>query len=250
MVRSSQQRSSPDHASIHGISDSRTIQASAVTASRHPAAKQPHRPTGTRHPPALALPCNEDGAFDLTPAAILKYVVGPEHQAYVFDALQQDGLLLEFVPRHLLTRTLLQRALSSSGMALKSVPEKYRDDKDLVLTAILQEPFALAYAPDSMKGDANLVLEAASQDPAVLQLASPELCADASFMLQAVGLDPTAVTYASEDLLACPQFRAAAAQVNPLSVHYFLDTPCNPTIIPHAHDHEASAQPQDSQDTD
>jgi hypothetical protein len=185
----------------------------------------------------------------LTPATILGYMVGPEHQAYVFDALQQDGLLLEFVPPHLLTRTLVQRALSSNGLALKSVPQQYRADKDLVLTAILNDPFALAYAPDSIKGDADLVLEAASQDPAVLQLASPQLCADAAFMLQAVALDPTAVTYASEDLLASPQFRAAAAQVNPLSVHYFLDTPCNPTIIPHAHDHEAPTHPTDSEDT-
>jgi hypothetical protein len=95
-----------------------------------------------------------DDPWHLNTRCILQYVVGPDHKAFVYDVLKQDGALLEYVPIWIrIPKHVVLAAVSNCGTALNFAPPKFKDDKQVVLAAISSDPFALSYASPTLKRD-------------------------------------------------------------------------------------------------
>lgn len=73
-----------------------------------------------------------------------------------------------------------------NGLEPACIPEKYRDDKSVMMKAIRQHSFALEYASDRLKNDKNLVLKAVKDDGDMLKYASNELRDNKEVVLEAV----------------------------------------------------------------
>ena len=70
------------------------------------------------------------------------------------------------------------KIVKRSGAYLEVLPEKYRDDKEVVKIAVENLSLALEYASDRLKDDEEIVLIAIKKDPRMLTEASPRLADD------------------------------------------------------------------------
>ena len=83
---------------------------------------------------------------------------------------------------------------------LEQLPEYFRNDSDIVHTAVLQNGRALKYASDKLKGNRVIVHAAVLQNGLALEYASNDLKGDHKIVYAAVSQDGLALKYASGDL--------------------------------------------------
>jgi len=116
---------------------------------------------------------------------------------YVLDMMDQDGLLLRYVPN--LDIEIVRRAVQQNPLALQYA-KTYYGNLDIGMEAVRQEGRALEFCSLDLKGRRDIVLEAVKQDGIALYSANPSLKADREIVLAAVKQNGGALRYASPRL--------------------------------------------------
>lgn len=88
----------------------------------------------------------------------------------IIDAAMECGGLLEYVPRSVATKSIIKKALSNDGMAIKFFPEFF-DNKELMLLAVSNNGFALKFCGEKLRKDREIVMAAVSNDGVMINYA-------------------------------------------------------------------------------
>ena len=91
-------------------------------------------------------------------------------------------------------RDTVMAAVTESWKVLKDMP-MYNDDKEVIMTAVVQDGWALEYASDRLKNDKEVVMAAIAQNGCTLRYASDELKSDREVVMAAVTNNGLALEY-------------------------------------------------------
>ena len=95
-------------------------------------------------------------------------------------------------------------AVRQDGRALKFASDELRNDREVVLRAVVKNKYkwALQYASEELRNDREFFLDAVKRSPYALEYASEELRNDREFFLEAVRQTGDALEYADEVTLS------------------------------------------------
>ena len=108
--------------------------------------------------------------------------------------------------------------MSVDGRALEHASEELKDDREIVMIAVLDFWPAFQYASERLKGDRKFVIEVVLEKPWALKHASNALKGDQEVVMAAVSKDGTALTHATEGLKGDREVVTKAIFQNGLSV--------------------------------
>ena len=118
-------------------------------------------------------------------------------QAQAIQAMMKNGLDLQTLPQQLRRdREVVLTAVVQNGMAL-CYAKKWSTDREVVLSAVNQNGFALFFASDALKTDRKLVLKAVKLSGLALRWVSDDLKADEDVVMAAVTQCGMALEYAA-----------------------------------------------------
>ena len=83
-------------------------------------------------------------------------------------------------------KDLILNNVRKNSNILKTVSDRFKNDKDVVLAAVNHNGLTLEYASDELKNDKDVVLAAINQNSLALKYASDELKNDKDVVLAAV----------------------------------------------------------------
>ncbi len=122
----------------------------------------------------------------------------PEEEAIIASILRKP-LRLEHCPNSLITEGLLTVVLNLDGLALKYA-YGFKNNFEIVLQAVLHNPYAFEFASDDLKDNLFIVKTASMKNTYVLRFASEELRSDKDFMEIMIRHDGKSIQYASFEL--------------------------------------------------
>lgn len=131
------------------------------------------------------------------------------------QALETNFNSVYYVDKDLLKdRLFVTQVVHIDGMFLGSqlVPDKLRDEPEVVATAVQNNGHALQFASPGMQASQDIVEIAIRQNGTALAYASTELRSDFDVVIQAVRQNRMAVVHALGGLRNDPDIRAAAGQ--------------------------------------
>ncbi len=86
-------------------------------------------------------------------------------------------------------RNIVKEGVLSDGLSLRDVPERYRDDDEIVVTAVTNSGWELRYASERIRDDKNIVQLAIACNAKAIKYASDRLRTDRELVETAVGND-------------------------------------------------------------
>ena len=145
----------------------------------------------------------------------LQYVGPFKDREIILEAVQQNGMALEYVPIKMLDREIILEAVRKNGLAVMYVPIKMLDreivleavrqngtaligvgpfkDREVILEAVRQNGLALGYVPESFK-DREIILEAVHQNGMALGYVQAEM-QDKDIIMTAIRQNGMALGY-------------------------------------------------------
>jgi hypothetical protein len=87
-----------------------------------------------------------------------------------------------------------------NGNFLRIVPQKYKDDFEIVFAAVGNKPECILYASDNLKNNYDIVMESVKKNGSLLNDVSNELKNNYNIVLEAVKNDGSSLVYASKKL--------------------------------------------------
>jgi hypothetical protein len=124
------------------------------------------------------------------------------------DGNDLQNLLLEMRD----DREVVMAAVMENGPALFFASDRLKDDREIVMFAVRQNGYMLRHASDRLKDDREIIMFAVRQNGNLLRLASDRLKNDKQVVLVAVRDIPNALRYASEELQNDVDVAQAAAR--------------------------------------
>ena len=95
------------------------------------------------------------------------------------ETLEEDGLMLKYVPKAHISENIALTAVENNGLALQYVPTYMKVAyKNLTKEALRNNGLALQFATEEMQNDEKIVLLALANDRDAIEFASPSLQAD------------------------------------------------------------------------
>ncbi|CAK9032051.1 unnamed protein product [Durusdinium trenchii] len=142
-------------------------------------------------------------------------------QETIFEALQQDWRLLQYVPEDLREQIdIIEAALQQGGSVSRVVPEHRRGDARLAQAAVKLDGSALRYFDAEVMEDKDLVMKAVKQYPDALEFIPKHFLKDPDVIRCAVESDGTCLSYAHEDLRGDVDLVFAAVQQEGMALEY------------------------------
>jgi len=129
------------------------------------------------------------GNQELDDADLLADVTPPASPSAYVTFVRQDPVRLQW-----------REMLSISGMQLAVAPSEIREQRDLVLLAVMQNGRALEYASPELRADSTVVLAAVSSQGMALEFAAPGLRGNREVVITAVRGQGEALQFASDAL--------------------------------------------------
>ena len=120
-------------------------------------------------------------------------------------------------------REIVLAAIILDPSSLKHASPNLQNDREIVLAAINLDPFALKYASLNLQDNKEIVLAAINQDPCSLKHASPNLQNDIEIVLAAINQDPYTLKYASPNLQNNKEIALFAIQKESYSIKFIQD---------------------------
>jgi hypothetical protein len=121
-------------------------------------------------------------------------------------------------------------------MALKYLPDRFRQDRNIVMAAVSQDGKAIEYAPEAFLMDKELFLQALRTDAGIIRLLPAGLQADRDIFMTAIKTahaeagrwDKTLVKedilqFADKSILSDPEFAEEIVALSGSSIKYFSD---------------------------
>ena len=147
----------------------------------------------------------------------------PGNRGDVLAAVSKDPAVLTILAsRWKDDPDVVETAIRQSGHALQYVSERHRMDPRVVMEAVREDGRALSTAPPEMRGIREIVLTAVQDFGHTLQYADAKIQADPEVVLAAVSQDHDALQYASPKLFQDPAFMQRVAAKTGLSEHDML----------------------------
>jgi hypothetical protein len=112
------------------------------------------------------------------------------------EETSQDCLIIKEVMPH-----ILREVERKNPDAIKTLPDCFKADRQLILKASLIDPLQFQNAAENLKEDENFVRRLLKISPEILQFASPKLLSNQNFMERATYLNRNALQYADPKLL-------------------------------------------------
>ena len=110
-----------------------------------------------------------------------------DSRAFILEAVKKDGSWLQQASETFKNDIeIVTTALSTSGFALKNVSAEMKKNKQVVLLALEQDGLALEYADSSMKSDKEVVKKAISKDINAISFADNQLLEDLKFIVELI----------------------------------------------------------------
>ena len=124
---------------------------------------------------------------------------------FVLEAVKLNGQALEFAPDEFRNDPEIVKTAMVNNRFEPSLPFLYasnrlRMDKEFVIEAVNIDGLALEFTSEELKDDLDVVMAAVANTGAALQFASEDLHDDRNVVLAAVRNDGFALDFASEDL--------------------------------------------------
>ena len=139
----------------------------------------------------------------------------------VLQAVQKDGLLLEFASSRLRNdRSVVIEALQNSGDAIKFAGSTFRDESDVILLAYKTYKNAFEYASKRVKDSTDLFISLVSKKGEELKWASERLKASKSVVSKAVSNNGSSLQHANEKLRDDKEVVLLAVRENAASLRY------------------------------
>jgi len=124
-------------------------------------------------------------------------------------------------------REIVIAAMRNSGKALEDAPEEFRSDRAVVLAAVSSNGSALRFAADELKRDPEVVLAAVRGSALALRCAAEELWLDRDFTLAVVQVHGSALMYASPALRRDRDVVLAAVRNDPSALRHAQPELCH-----------------------
>lgn len=118
----------------------------------------------------------------------------------IIKLIQEENMILEFVPEELKDREIVLEAVKHGGGELQYASEGLRDDEEVVLAAVQKYGRALQFANPRWQKDRRVVLKAVKSNGFALQYADSELKLDREIAFEAVKSKAFAIQYIDESL--------------------------------------------------
>ena len=116
-------------------------------------------------------------------------------ESYILKAVEKDGTMFKFADiklRH--DKNFVLLVVQTNGYALEYTLA-FKNDKDVVLTAIESKPRSIQYASDNLKDDDEVVKFAIERDGYSLKYASNRIKSDPKMLLNALKTDQRAFKF-------------------------------------------------------
>ena len=150
---------------------------------------------------------------------------------YYIDGYMRAAIYKKATPHHN-NQIIARVVISFNGFALQYVPDKMKNDKEIVLIAVgsPNSPWGMAldYASDTLKNDVDVVLTAVTSHGAALEYASDTLKNNEEVVMAAIREEKyrefdSALEYASDELRDNKAVVLAAIELNPRAYEYASD---------------------------
>ncbi len=131
----------------------------------------------------------------------------PERVGEFFKSVSNSGNSFRDVFDDLTSiREVVLWVVGCNGRALEYTLPEFKNDKEVVMAAVINDVHGLAYANDLMKGDRDVLLMAVSFNGSAIKYASQELCDDEELVEMAISksLYGNVLSYASARLINKP----------------------------------------------
>ena len=94
---------------------------------------------------------------------------------------------LEFIPDKFKDdKDIVLKAMKTDGISLEFVSDRLKEDKEVVMTAVKNNWKALEFAPDKFKDDKDIIMEVVKQNGKALKLASENMQKDREIVLASI----------------------------------------------------------------
>ena len=147
--------------------------------------------------------------------SVISYLDSPFNQdlEIVKEALNQNGLLLEFIPEFLkCNEQIVQTAIEQNGMALQYAADELRTSSETVLKAIRGSSDSFQFASHKLRGNREFVLRALRINPGIFEHVSFGLINDREIVQEAVTRDGSQLAWASTELRNDPELITLAGR--------------------------------------
>jgi Domain of unknown function (DUF4116) len=135
-----------------------------------------------------------------------------------------DGFLLESLnDQYRQDQNIVMTAVNQNGNALQYASNDLKNDKEIVMTAVQQDGYALRYASNDLKNDKEIVMTAVQQDGYALQYVGNELRNDREIVLIAVEQNGECLGYVSDKLRSDKEIILMALRQNKYAVRHIAN---------------------------
>ena len=120
-------------------------------------------------------------------------------------------------------KEVVLEAIKQNPAAFYYASNELKNDKEVALEAIKQDELAFYFVSDALKNDKDFVLEVVKRNPAAFYFASDELKNDKEVVLEAIKRDGEALQYASNNLRNNKDFVLEVVKRNGWAFEYVPD---------------------------
>ncbi len=121
-------------------------------------------------------------------------------------------------PNHFQSPAACKALVTANGALLEFVPERIKNQKDIILAAVRKWGESLQFAPDQWQDDTGVVTAAVTQNGAALQYATPRHWSAKPVVNLAIETFPAALCLAPKDLQMDPDIYKKAVERGPADV--------------------------------
>lgn len=141
-------------------------------------------------------------------------------EEYLLEIVAVNGFALSLLPHIKNNKKLVLAAVVSSRAAFNFAGPDLKKDKDFVLEVVGNKGLVLEYASQEMKTDRDIVLKAVKQNGLALEFAAPALQNDLEIVLEAVKQNGLALEHASLNIKHNRKVLLEAIKQNGLAIQY------------------------------
>lgn len=142
------------------------------------------------------------------------------NRMYIYGIAPGDPTILMRVHASIQSKMMTLAVVSQNGLALQYAPEPYKDDTEVALTAIRQNPRSFMHS--RLTRDTAFIKQTIRQHPEIFEQAAQPLRRDQALVTELIQINPKSVQYADKSLTSNKPFLLQMIQMD-LSVLEHID---------------------------
>ncbi|EFC46261.1 predicted protein [Naegleria gruberi] len=123
-----------------------------------------------------------------------------DEKEIVLNSVNKNGMNLRKFPSFALDRDVVLAAIKQNGTIFQTIDEKWKEDLEIVSTAIDSDPMNLKFLPNHFKSDRSLVMKAVTSNGFALKFAGSSFQRDKQIVLSSFTSNGKAVEFVHKSL--------------------------------------------------